>query len=48
MMAMARRATKLTMMATTTTMAMGDNDDDGDGMTGNGATGFDNANDGDG
>ena len=48
MMAMARRATKLTMMATTMTMAMGDNDDDGEGVTGNGATGFDNANNGDG
>ena len=47
MMAMAQRATKLTMMATKTTMAMGDDDDNGDGVTGNGATGFDNANDGD-
>ena len=32
-MATARRATKLTMMATTTTMAMGGNND-GDGATG--------------
>jgi hypothetical protein len=39
-MATARRATKLTMMATTTPMATGDNDnDDGDGATGDGATG---------
>jgi hypothetical protein len=39
MMTMARRVTKLTIMATTTTMATGDDDYDGDGATGNGATG---------
>jgi hypothetical protein len=38
-MATARRATKLTMMATTTTMATGHEDDNGDGATGNGAMG---------
>ncbi len=52
-MATALRATKLTMMATTTTMATGDDDNDvdgatgdddndGDGATGNGATGYNN------
>ncbi len=52
-MATALRATKLTMMATTTTMATGDDDeigdsatgdddDDGNGATGDGATGYDN------
>ena len=49
-MATARRATKLTMMATTTTMATGSNEDDiGDGATGDSATGDndgDNNNDG--
>ena len=56
-MATALRATKLTMMATTSTMATGDDDDegnsvtgadddDGDGATGNGATGYDNDGDG--
>ena len=35
-------ATKLTMMATTTTMATGEEDDNGDGVTGNGATGYNN------
>ena len=44
-MAMALRATKLTMMAMTTTMAA--DDDDGDGATDDGATGYDNDNDGD-
>jgi hypothetical protein len=52
-MATARRATKLTMMATTTTMATGDDEDDvdgatGDGATGDGATGYDDDDDGDG
>ena len=47
-MAPALRATKLTMMATTTTMAMGDDNNDGDGATGDGATGYDNEDDGDG
>ena len=58
-MATALRATKLTMMATTTTMATGDEDDngdgatgdkddDGDGATGDGATGYNNGNDGNG
>ena len=37
-MAMALRATKLTMMATTTTMATGNDNDDGNGATGNVAT----------
>ena len=40
-MATARRATKLTMMATTKTMATGDADDYGDG-----ATGYDDDDDG--
>ena len=42
MMATARRATKLTMMAT------GDDNDNGNGAPGNGATGYDNNDDGDG
>ena len=45
-MATALRATKLTMMATTTTMATGDDNYDGDGATGDGATGYDNDGDG--
>ena len=45
-MATALRATKLTMMATTTTMATGDNNDNGDGATGDCATGYNNNNDG--
>jgi hypothetical protein len=40
-MAMARRATKLTMMATMTTMVTGDNDSDGNSATVDGATGYD-------
>ena len=47
-MATAMRATKLTMMATTTTMATGDNNKDGDGATGDSATGYKNDNNGDG
>ena len=56
-MAMALRATKLTMMATTTTMVTGDDDKDVDGnsVTGNkvdndvnGTTGDDNNNNNDG
>jgi hypothetical protein len=42
------RAMKLTMMAMITTMATGNKDDDGDGATGNGATGYDDDNDGNG
>ena len=42
------RATKLTMMATTTTMATGDNNNDDSGATGDGTTGYDNANNGNG
>jgi hypothetical protein len=38
-MATAIRATKLTMMATTTTMATGDDDVDGDGVTGDDGVG---------
>jgi hypothetical protein len=34
--------------ATTTTVATGDDNDDCDGATGDGVTGFDNDNDGDG
>ncbi len=45
-MAKALRATKLTMMATTTTMATGDNNNDGAGARGDGATGYDNDGDG--
>ena len=45
-MATALRATKLTMMATTTTMATGDDNDDGDGAMGDGTTGYDNDGDG--
>jgi hypothetical protein len=45
--AMARRNTKLTMMATTTTMATGDDKDDGEGATGDGATGYEVDDDGD-
>ena len=48
MMMAARRATKLTMMATTMTMATGDDDDDVDGTAGDGAMGYDNNDDGDG
>jgi len=48
MMMTARRATKLTMMATMMTMVMGDDDEDVDGAMGDGATGYDNNDDGDG
>ena len=47
-MARGLRATKLTMMATTTTMATGDDNDDGNSATGEGATGYENDNNGDG
>jgi len=47
-MATALRAMKLTMMATTTTMATGDDDDNGGGATGNGVTGYNDNDDGDG
>ena len=47
-MVTARRATKLTMMATITTMATDDNDYNGDGAMGDGATGYDDDDDGDG
>jgi len=40
-MAMAQRATKLTMMAMTTTMVTSDDKDDGDGATGDSTTGYD-------
>ena len=42
----ARQAMKLTMMATATTMAVGNDEDDGDGVTGDGATGCDDGDDG--
>ena len=42
------KATKLTIMATTMTMATVVNDDDGDGVTGDGATGYNNNDDGNG
>ena len=46
---MTTRATKLTMMAkTTTTMATGNDDNDGDGATGDGVTGYDDDDVGDG
>ena len=48
MMATALWAIKLTMMATMTTMATGVNDKDGNGATGDGATGYNNNNDGNG
>jgi hypothetical protein len=48
-MVMARWATKLTMIATTTmTMATGDDDDNGDGATGSGAMRYDGNDDGNG
>jgi len=47
-MAMAPRATKLTMMATTRTMATGDDDDGGKGVMGDGTTGYDDDVDGNG
>ena len=34
------------MMATTTTMATGNDEDDGDGATGDGATGYNDGDDG--
>ena len=40
MMATARRAMKLTIMAMTTTMVTGGDDDDGNAATGNGAMGY--------
>ncbi len=45
-MVMARRAMKLTMMATTKTMAMGNDDNDGDCAMGDGATVYDDDDDG--
>ena len=45
-MATVLRATKLTMMATTTTMATGDDNNDGDGAMGDSATGYDKDGDG--
>jgi hypothetical protein len=48
-MATARRATKLTMMATTRTMATGnDNDHDGNSTMVDGAMGYDDDDNGDG
>ena len=41
-------ATKLTMMATTTTVATGDDDHNGDGVMGDGTTGCNDEDDGDG
>ena len=47
MMGMVLRATKLMMMATTMTMATGNDDDDGNGVTGDGAMGYHDDDDGD-
>jgi len=47
-MTMALWATKLRMMATMMTMVTGDDDEDGDGATGDGATKYEDDNNGDG
>ena len=47
-MAMARQATKLTMMAMTMPMAMGNDENDGNDTTGEGEMAYDDDNNGEG